>query len=294
MHGRKYDYSKVVYTNAHEKVIIICPNHGPFKQEANSHIRGAGCQECVGLKRLTTQDFITRARKVHGKKYDYSKVVVVNIMTPVTIICPIHREFKQIPNGHLHGRECNTCRPAKLSIRNRSASKNFYPYEEWKEKVRLIGAKTHAEYRAIAESDVRLPLRPDAFYGEWDGWQKSLGVCGMNGMIPLFGNNVCDSKEEAAVQSMMRCNKINFLHHIKFGKYEPDWFLPDYGVFVEYFGYFGGHGYDRKVRAKLAYYKRNGVKCVAIYTRDLYPTRLLQIFKPYLGYMRTLLERTAA
>jgi len=46
-HGDRYDYSKVEYINAHKKVIIICPKHGYFLQEPNSHINGCGCPRCA-------------------------------------------------------------------------------------------------------------------------------------------------------------------------------------------------------------------------------------------------------
>ena len=29
-HNNKYDYSKTVYSKTHEKVTIICPEHGEF------------------------------------------------------------------------------------------------------------------------------------------------------------------------------------------------------------------------------------------------------------------------
>ena len=32
LHGDRYDYSKVDYTNANSKVIIICSEHGEFQQ----------------------------------------------------------------------------------------------------------------------------------------------------------------------------------------------------------------------------------------------------------------------
>ena len=41
------------------------------------------------MKKLTTEEFIERARKIHGNKYDYSKVNYVNAKTKVCIICTI-------------------------------------------------------------------------------------------------------------------------------------------------------------------------------------------------------------
>lgn len=54
IHGDYYDYSKVVYTKNKNKVIIICPKHGQFEQEANSHLQGVGCKKCgIEQKSLT-------------------------------------------------------------------------------------------------------------------------------------------------------------------------------------------------------------------------------------------------
>ena len=61
------------------------------------------------MKKLTTNEFIEKARKVHGDKYDYSKVNYVNAKTKVCIICPIHGEFWQTPDLHLQGGGCSLC-----------------------------------------------------------------------------------------------------------------------------------------------------------------------------------------
>lgn len=49
VHNGKYNYSKVEYVGAKEKVCIICPIHGEFWQEASSHLSGCGCPKCVGM-----------------------------------------------------------------------------------------------------------------------------------------------------------------------------------------------------------------------------------------------------
>ena len=113
-HKGKYDYSKVKYEKSKTKVCIICPEHGEFRQEANSHLRGVGCPKCNGLYVPTTEEWIASARKVHGDKYDYSKVHYVNNRTKVTIICPEHGEFKQIPSSHLSGNGCPKCNLSHL------------------------------------------------------------------------------------------------------------------------------------------------------------------------------------
>lgn len=61
------------------------------------------------MAKLTTDEFIKRAREVHGDKYDYSKVEYVNSVTNVCIICKKHGEFKQRPSHHMHGCGCPKC-----------------------------------------------------------------------------------------------------------------------------------------------------------------------------------------
>lgn len=59
---------------------------------------------------LTTEEFITRARKVHNNFYDYSQVVYVpGINKKVKIICEIHGLFLQNPHNHLQDQGCPKC-----------------------------------------------------------------------------------------------------------------------------------------------------------------------------------------
>jgi len=49
-HGTKYDYSETEYIHSHEKVKIICKEHGPFLQTPNDHLQGKGCSKCGNAK----------------------------------------------------------------------------------------------------------------------------------------------------------------------------------------------------------------------------------------------------
>lgn len=57
----------------------------------------------------TTENFIQDARKIHGNKYNYSKVEYINSTTKITITCPIHGDFEQTPHNHLRKRGCPQC-----------------------------------------------------------------------------------------------------------------------------------------------------------------------------------------
>lgn len=60
-------------------------------------------------KRLTTEEFIRRAREVHGDKYDYSKTEYNGKEEKVCIICPVHGEFWQRASSHMRGVGCSRC-----------------------------------------------------------------------------------------------------------------------------------------------------------------------------------------
>jgi hypothetical protein len=61
------------------------------------------------MKRLTTQEFIEKARLVHGSRYDYSSSVYVNSTVKIYIICPEHGSFEQQSSNHLQGMGCIHC-----------------------------------------------------------------------------------------------------------------------------------------------------------------------------------------
>ncbi len=134
IHGDKYDYSKAEYKTIFTKLCIICPKHGEFWQTPALHIWAKnGCDKCSGTYKLTTKDFIDKARKIHGDKYDYSKVEYVGNKTKVCIICPIHGEFWQKPNDHLSSKGCPKCKSSHLERETRLLlEENKIIYEEQK------------------------------------------------------------------------------------------------------------------------------------------------------------------
>jgi hypothetical protein len=114
LHNNKYDYSKVEYIKAIQKVIIICKIHGEFLQSPNNHLSKKGCPQCgqsiKSIKRKSTTDnFIIKANIIHNNKYDYSHVNYINAIEKVIIICKFHGKFLQTPHDHLSKRGCNKC-----------------------------------------------------------------------------------------------------------------------------------------------------------------------------------------
>jgi|ERR1035437_79820 very-short-patch-repair endonuclease len=61
------------------------------------------------MKKLTTDEFIKRAKLVHGDKYSYLTTIYVTARNKINIICSKHGIFFQKPHDHLYGRGCPKC-----------------------------------------------------------------------------------------------------------------------------------------------------------------------------------------
>lgn len=115
IHQDKYNYEKAEYVGSHEKLSIICPIHGEFRQAPTQHLLGRGCSKCGAAKRgigkrTTQEEFLEKSIQIHNNKYDYSKCDVITSHTKVEIICPIHGGFMQAPTQHMKGQGCPKCR----------------------------------------------------------------------------------------------------------------------------------------------------------------------------------------
>ena len=123
VHGiGRYDYSKVNYVNNGTNVIIICHNHDEpyeFPQKPLNHLSGKGCTKCGNKyghekQKLTLEEFIDRANKIHGiGRYDYSKSIYKGMFEKIEIVCPKHDTFWQEPHNHINNQGCPHCNESK-------------------------------------------------------------------------------------------------------------------------------------------------------------------------------------
>lgn len=116
IHGGKI-IAKEEYHGRRDKILVKCSLCGnEWKARADSLLSGCGCPKCFKeSKKDTKENFILKAREIHGWKYDYSKVEYINNKTKVCIICPEHGEFWQTPDNHLYLKQgCPNCIKYKL------------------------------------------------------------------------------------------------------------------------------------------------------------------------------------
>jgi hypothetical protein len=119
IHNNQYRYPQQVVASVLTPITVICPYHGSFKQAPYWHLKGSGCPKCSTLargkkRRLTTNEFITRAKLIHGDRYNYTETQYITQQTPVKILCKLHGYFETRPNNHLFGKNCPQCKASKL------------------------------------------------------------------------------------------------------------------------------------------------------------------------------------
>lgn len=137
VHGEQYDYSQATYLDYESPLKIIHKQCGAtFYKSPRRHLAGAGCEACylqnraARLRKSVSQanlisnqrrqqqakdTLVARYRARHGNKYDYSQVEYVNGKTKITIVCPVHGQFSQLPSNHLV-KGCQRCRESRLEI----------------------------------------------------------------------------------------------------------------------------------------------------------------------------------
>ena len=103
------------------------------------------------MAKLTTEEFIAKAKAVHGDRYDYSKVKYVNNQTKVCIICKEHGEFWQVPYTHLNGHGCSKC--AYKGDRQR----HIYSQEEIIEKIRSLFGERYS-FEKVVYKAMKVPI----------------------------------------------------------------------------------------------------------------------------------------
>ena len=90
------------------------------------------------MKKLTTKEFIEKAKQIHGDKYNYSMVEYINSHINIIINCSIHGNFSQKPNNHLNGKGCSKCKNGVKYTKEIFIEKsniihnNFYNYSKIK------------------------------------------------------------------------------------------------------------------------------------------------------------------
>jgi hypothetical protein len=216
IHNNLYDYSLSLYKDSRTKVNINCSIHGIFSQTGNAHLTGQGCPKCGTInahKKIShnNESFINKAKKIHGDRYDYSKVNYVNNHTSVEIVCKIHGTFNQVPNIHLNKKGCPNCSTSKGE-------------GEIKKILEKNGLKYKIQH-VFKDCFYKQPLRFDFYLPEfntcieYDGIQHFIPIEYFGGIKNLGENRVKDNiKNEYCFNNKIRLIRVKYSDKINYEK----------------------------------------------------------------------------
>ena len=79
----------------------------------------------IDINKKKTDEFIIKAKKVHGDKYDYADVLYDNAKTKIKIKCNEHGIFEQTPDSHIRGAGCQKCGILDRACKRKLSQENF-------------------------------------------------------------------------------------------------------------------------------------------------------------------------
>lgn len=143
-HGDRFAYDVTRYDGFKQPVEVRCRDHGTCQTtpKAHLHTKTGGCLKCLSrikgeFARQTAEEFVVRAREVHGDTFNYDQITYRGVNSKVKIICPKHGAFRMTPGRHLAGRGCRKCNA------ERHGSERQLSFWEFVERV----LSTHGPYR---------------------------------------------------------------------------------------------------------------------------------------------------
>ena len=148
-------------TSRSDYLTASCSKHGTFRQIARSFMNTeVPCPQCRNqARRMTTDDFIKKAKKSHGKRFDYSAVRYIDSKTKIKIICKDHGPFHILPSRHISGGGgCVGCKTGRLTsqefvARSRAIHGNKYRYDKTdylrSNELVTISCKKHGDFKQL-------------------------------------------------------------------------------------------------------------------------------------------------
>lgn len=172
-------------------------------------------------KKLTTLEFIIKAKSEHGEKYDYSKVEYLKSNTKVIIICANHGDFEQTPNDHLKGKGCPKCGLNSRVIKNTSSKEEYivkfiethgstYDYSEYEyinNRVKsTIICKLHGKFNQTPKNHMQGRGCPKC--GKESHWRRSDYIKKAKGRICTFYVIGCFNESEGFYKVGITMNNL--------------------------------------------------------------------------------------
>jgi len=285
VHNNFYSYDNYEFTNSHEKGKITCPIHGDFLQSFDVHIRGVGCPKCC-LKNTpySKEEFIEKAKEIHGDLYDYSKTEYVKSNIDVVITCPIHGDFTQKPYSHLSGKGCYKCYGSEKYTTDDFIKKSNYIHQNKYDYSECVYDGAHKFVTIICPKHGKFITKA---YSHLAG----VGCPSCYEKYKKFETEVYDFIKTLYSGFIIRCDR-RVLKDPKTGRCkEIDIYLPELGIGVECDGEYWHEKYEKEQPGyhenKKQLFEKYGIHLIQIKYMDWCKKReqcynnLKQIFEMY-------------
>lgn len=184
-------------------------------------------------RRLTTEEFILRAKLVHGDRYDYSLTKIKTSKYKVKILCPEHGVFEQMPLNHtINKQNCPICAYNLNIITSKERASNTI---EFITKAKLVHDDKY-DYSLVNYTNKKTKVKI---------------ICPEHGIFeqqPTYhlrpcGCPICnESKGEALITNQLKKHNISFIKQKTFSDCKIknmlpfDFYLTDYNICIEYDG----------------------------------------------------------
>lgn len=237
VHGGRYDYSKVMYTNQRTDVVVVCHEHGDFAVSPGNHTAKVprGCPQCGMVSRAAKSRergrlaslavFATSAAAVHDNRYSYTDLVG----DVATIVCPEHGAFMQDAKNHLQGHGCSACQVDQHRARcmaERTEASRAFPVK---------AAEVHGNRYDYARFEYV------------DAKTKGIVVCPHHGAFEITPNNHLNgigcarcthrvSRAETEILAFVQSLGIMCEQQKPFGRFSVDLWIPSLGIGIDHHG----------------------------------------------------------
>jgi ssDNA-binding Zn-finger/Zn-ribbon topoisomerase 1 len=182
------------------------------------------------MRKLTTEEFVLRAKEIHGECYDYSRSVYNGSHGDVEIICKNHGSFWATPNNHI-GKK-SICPKCYLANRLPARQKNTTQFIE--DAIKVHGdlySYNNAIYTKALEQIEIVCKKHGSFFQRANDHLRGYGC-----------PNCHKSKGELIIKSYLLDKEISFVEQYRNSNCKDkytlpfDFYLPDYNLIIEFHG----------------------------------------------------------
>lgn len=117
VHGERYTYLEDTYQGSKAQMTIVCPEHGQFKQQPDSHLNGGnGCKKCattLNLQKIRQQsgpDVALTISQASGNKVKLHVETFKRVNSTATFTCDEHGTYVRLVNSAMNSKfACVEC-----------------------------------------------------------------------------------------------------------------------------------------------------------------------------------------